>query len=111
MTVLPGQPLDGSGRVCIHLFVPDKNGPFVEPHALHQTTDEEGKPTRELVAKKTRGRLACNSKKSVAPVTKNGITTVTHRSDDPRAVTCPKCMESEYYIKIMSDNNQTTVKE
>ena len=35
VSVLPGEPTDGSGRVCIHLFVQNPHGPFVEPHVLH----------------------------------------------------------------------------
>lgn len=68
--VLPGQPTDGNGKVCIHLFVQDERGPFVEPAVIHA---EDGK----LVHKPTRGRLACDPKRIVAAVTHNGITTVT----------------------------------
>lgn len=93
VNTLPGQPLDGSGRTVIHLFVPG-DGPFVEKHALHM---EEGK----LVAKPTRGRLACNPKRTVAPITRNGVTTITQRTNDPRAVTCPKCIASDEYKDMM----------
>lgn len=89
VNVLPGEPLDGSGKVSIHLFVPDERGPFVEPHVLHLGED------RKVVAKATRGRLACDPKRLVAPVTKQGVTTVTPRTDDPRAVTCAKCLASK----------------
>lgn len=91
---LPGEPLDGSGRVCIHLFVQDERGPFTEPHALHLVN-------KQMEAKPTRGRLACDPKRLVAPTTKNGVTTVTPRTDDPRAVTCPKCKVSTDYAAAM----------
>lgn len=99
--VLPGEPLDGTGRVCIHLFVPDEKGPFVEPHALHPKM-ENGKAVKgKLTAKPTRGRLACDPRRLVAPVTRGKVTTITHRSDDPRAVSCPKCIASVDYKRKM----------
>lgn len=105
MSVLPGQPLDGSGRVCIHLFVQDERGPFVEPHALHPTVDENGELVRQqVVARPTRGRLACDPKRDPSPVTRNGVTIVTSRTDDPNAVTCPKCLASECYAEVVKRN-------
>lgn len=103
MKVLPGEPLDGTGRVCIHLVVQDENGPFVEPHMLHidDVEDDHGHPIKQLVSRPTRGRLACDPKRMVAPVTRNGVTTVTVRTDDPRAATCPKCLGSEDYARAM----------
>lgn len=100
--VLPGEPLDGTGKVCIHLFVKDEAGPFVEPHALHLEATEDGLPANRLVSRPTRGRLACDPRRTVAPVTRGGITTVTPRSDDPRAVTCFKCKKSPEYAKTMA---------
>lgn len=101
MKVLPGEPLDGSGRVCIHLFVPDESGPFVEPHALHPVVRNGEVVKQQLEAKPTRGRLACDPKRTVAPVMRAGVTTVTTRTDDPRAATCLKCIASPHYIKVM----------
>lgn len=91
MNVLPGEPIDGSGRVCIHLFVRDERGPFTEPHVLHPGRENP----KELEAKPTRGRLACDRMRRVAPVRRGNVTIVTPRTDDPRAVTCPKCLASE----------------
>ncbi len=101
-----GQPKDGTGQVCIHLFVQDESGPFVEPHALHLAhADEEKQPVgtvgKELVARPTRGRLACDPRRLVAPVVRGGVTTITPRTDDPRAVTCPKCIESPEYAEMV----------
>lgn len=96
MSVLKGEPLDGSGRVCIHLFVRDAAGSFVEPHVLHR-----GERKGELVANPTRGRLACNPRRGVSPTTKSGVTTVTPRTEDPRAVTCVKCTASPEYAGAM----------
>lgn len=101
--VLPSNSTNGIRRVCIHLFVPDERGLFVEPHALHPATDELGKLIPgQVVAKPTRGRLACDPKRLVAPVTKGNVTTITHRTDDPRAVTCPRCVASEDYTTLMA---------
>lgn len=97
----PGEPLDGTGRVCIHLFVPDPRGPFVEPHALHPVIEDGEVVKGKVNAKPTRGRLACNPRRSAVPVTRNGVTSVTHRTDDPRAVTCDGCIASADYITAM----------
>ena len=101
--VLPGEPLDGTGRACIHLFVQDERGPFAEPNALHveDWQDDKGKPIKQLVSRPTRGKLACNPKRMVEPVMQAGVTTVTMRTDDPRAVTCPRCLSSADYTKAM----------
>ena len=98
--VLPGQPTDGSGRVCIHLFVQDKAGPIVETHVIHPKLDNNGNMVG-LMTKPTRGRLACSATRTVDPVERNGVTSVTLRSDDPRAITCPKCKASRYYTEMM----------
>ena len=93
--VLPGEPTDGTGRVCIHLFVRDAAGPFTEPSAMHLDAE------KKLAVGPARGRLACDPRRTVAPVVRGGVTTVTHRTDDPRAVTCPKCAASADYARIM----------
>lgn len=93
LKVLPGQPANSTGRVCIHLFVPDESGPFVEGNVTHVVD-------RKLVQGPVRGRIACNSKKLVSPVTRNGVIEVTLRSADPRAVTCPKCIASPDYYEV-----------
>lgn len=99
MRVLPGQPLDGTGKVCIHLFVPDERGPFTEPSVLGMGKDEDGNPC--LVSEAVRGRLACDPTRKVEPVVRGNVTSVTMRSDDPRAVTCPKCKQSKGYVSAM----------
>lgn len=96
LNVNPGEPLDGTGKVCIHLFVQDERGPFTEPHVLHQD-----KETGRVVAKPTRGRLACDRRRGVAPVTQRGITSITMRTDDPRATTCLKCIASKDFAEMM----------
>jgi len=103
MKVLPGEPLDGSGKVCIHLFVPDKLGEFVEPCALYMAVDDKG--GKKLGSRPTRGRLACNRRLTVAPVTSGRVTTITLRTDDPRAVTCQKCCTSAVYVEMMDQIN------
>ena len=99
--VIYGEPTDGSGRVCIHLFVQGEDGPFVEPHALHPVVENGEVVKQKFAARPTRGRLACDPKRTVAPVTRGSVTTITSRTDDPRAATCPRCIESVYYKKAM----------
>lgn len=96
--VCPGEPTDGSGVVCIHLYVRDETGPFTEPHVLHPHPERKG----ELVAKRTRGRLACG-KSGVAPTTRNGRITTVPRTEEREAVTCPKCKASEFYKQQQSE--------
>ena len=96
-----GEPTDGSGRVCIHLFVQDERGSFAEPHALHPVFKDGEAVKQQVEAKLTRGRLACDPRRTVAPVTRNGVVTVTPRTDDPRAVTCAKCCASPDYERAM----------
>lgn len=101
MNVVRGEPTDGNGRVAIHLFLKDEGGPFVEPHVLHQVM-RDGSPVKgELEARPARGRLACDSRRLVEPVKRDGVTIITPRSDDPRAVTCTKCRESSEYKALM----------
>ncbi len=116
ISVLPGEPTDGTGRVCIHLFVPDERGPFVEPYALHPVFDEDGAQVKQKVqAKPTRGRLACDPRRNVVQTsslhrgssTTVVTTSVTMRTNDPRAITCPKCMASKSYIEAMTNYEQT----
>lgn len=96
--VLPGQPTDGTGTVCIHLFVPDPAGPFVERHVLRPRDTGDRPPTKgDLQVVAVRGRLACDPRRTVDPVTRNGVTEVTMRTDAQEAVTCPKCRRSKFY--------------
>lgn len=98
VNVLPGEPTDGRGRVCIHLFVPDQKGSFAEPHALQPGTEN-----KKVIAGPKRGRLACDPKRRPsAKPDKNNVVTITPRSDDPRAVTCPRCKKTKEYEAMMA---------
>lgn len=104
VSVLPGEPLNGAGRVCIHLFVPDGTGPNVERSVtqLGDAPQEEGRPAhKRLTTGPTRGHLACDPKKRVAPTVRNGVTSVTMRTIEPGAVTCPACKKSSEYDRLM----------
>ncbi len=102
LNVLPGEPTDGSGRVCIHLFVRDESGPFTESHVLQPARDSAGNIVRgKGGAGPARGRLACDPKRVVAIRTSGGVSTVTPRTDDPRAVSCLKCVASTDYERAM----------
>ena len=101
--LLANEPTDGTGRVCIHLVVKDEvNGTFVEPHVLHPVFDAEGNQVKQkLEARPTRVRLACTDKPATTKLIGN-VHHVTFRSDDPRGVTCPKCMASTVYAEMMA---------
>lgn len=112
-SVIPGtfttDPRDGI--VCIHLFVQDEKGPFVEPHVLHPAPgNEPGQRgnTGLIVTKPTRGRLACDPKRLVEIKVVKGITNVTHRTSAPEAVTCPKCKETADFIRMIKQRTENT---
>jgi rubredoxin len=69
---------------------------------LHPLIENGEQVKQMVVARPTRGRLACDPKRITAPVTRNGITVVTPRSDNPVAVNCPKCMVSKDYTEMMA---------
>ncbi len=76
----------------------------------HRKADGSGNIVKQkVVAKLTRGRLACDSKRTVAPTTHSGVTTVTSRTDDPRAATCPRCLASKDYAAMMKHYQQEEV--
>ncbi len=100
ISLLPGEPQDASGRVCIHFFVRDERGPITEPCVPHNII-KDGEVSKELEVKATKGRLACDQQRTVALVTRKGITTVTHRTEGLSAVTCPKCLASVEYAEAI----------
>lgn len=101
LSVLPGEPTDGSGKICVHLLVEDKKGLIAES-MLHPVYGEDGQPIgQQLQLKPVKCRLACDPKRLVVPVVKNGITHITMRTDSPEAVTCPKCKQSNEYLTAM----------
>lgn len=104
ISVLPGEPTDGSGRVCIHLFIKDDKGSFTEPHALYPVFKDGVQVKQELTAGPMCGRLACDPKRTPVVSLKgksSNLISVLSRTDDPRAVTCPKCIASEIYRVMM----------
>jgi len=103
LQLLRGEPLDGTGRVCIHLVVPDEeHGTYIEPHFLHPELDAQGQPIKQrLVAKPTRVRLACSYTMTGEPINHVGMNFVVVRTDDPRAATCPKCIATKEYAAHM----------
>lgn len=100
--VLPGEPTDGSGKVCIHLFVPDGTGPIVERSVTQVAPVPQGEGGgRRLTVGQARGHLACDRKRLVAPVQRaNGVVSVTMRTIEPGAVTCPACKDTAEYDRI-----------
>ena len=102
---LPGEPLDGTGRISIHLFVVDPSGKVVENYVVLPAYDGDGNQVKQhTTCGPARGRIACDPKiANVQPVTKGNVTTVFHRTTDPRAVSCPKCKSSDDYKQMMAE--------
>lgn len=100
--MLPGQPTDGSGKVCIHLFVPDGTGPIVERSVTQLVSAPQGEGGgRRLSVGSAKGHIACDRKRLVAPRERGGVVSVTMRTIEPGAVTCPACIASKDYARIM----------
>jgi hypothetical protein len=87
---------DKSGRILIHYFVHDPAGPAETPTGVTMTA------LGPLKLGGARGRIACQPKlESVTPQVRAGVTYPIPHSDDPRAVTCPACKETEEYKRVM----------
>ncbi len=90
--VLPDSKGRPSGTLCIHLFVVDPNGILTEPCVTQVDHTKKGSG---LTVGPLKGRLACDHKRRVAVVHKGNVTSVTLRTGDPRATTCPRCLASK----------------
>ena len=99
--VIAGQPTDGSGQISIHLFVRDPHGKFTEPAVVHPVFKDGVRQGNQTACLPTRGRLACDADRNPAAQRVGNRTLVTPRTDDPRAVTCPKCMATDAYRREM----------
>lgn len=99
--MLPGEPTDGTGRVCIHLFVRDETAKFQEEFTFLPVYENGEQVKGRVAIGPSRGRLACDPSRSFAPELRGGAVVVTMRSDDPRAVSCPKCIATAEYKEAM----------
>ncbi len=107
MRVLP------DGRVRIHWFLFDANGPVQLPRGVIMTNagpkqiggavlpDDDG-------VHQTRGMIACEPKRtSVTAENRRGTIRPTVHSDDPRAVTCDLCMATAEWKAAMARLQET----
>ncbi len=105
MMVLPGEPKDGTGRICTHLWMNNPKGKFLQHYVMQPIADKNGEVVpNEFHFAPTKGQIACNPNLNPMPVVSGRdrvsgktIITITSMSDDPRAINCPKCMATEYY--------------
>src|SRR5215467_9714350 len=83
---------DGSGRVRIHWYVKFKGGPIksVAQNGVINFPASEGK-------------IACSPDLGPSVRLSDGSMQLTHRSDDPRAVTCPECMATQEFKDAMAE--------
>jgi hypothetical protein len=87
-----------NGRVCIHWFQPCDDGPI--------NTEAKVIPTQigPLKMGGVRGRIACNpSQNYLGPLEKGMQRLMCHRSEDPRAVTCPACMDTPAFKEAIAN--------
>ena len=104
--LLPGEPTDGTGRVVIHWFMRDPNSAFAE-HCMMKQVKKDGSEEVQKELGTVHGRLACDPKLNIVPQVKNGVTYLVSRTDDVRAVTCPKCIAVDAYKKELEAANKS----
>lgn len=88
LKLLPGEPTDGSGRVCIHYFHECADGLIsFKGHAQLRRALK--------LSEEVRGTIACRPQQnSVQPQTRNGVVYICAYSSELEAVTCPECLAS-----------------
>ena len=85
------------GRICIHWFVRDENGPL-------KTEDGNVMSDRgPFVFPGSQGRIACNPTQNAVLRKIGNETMVCMRSDDLRAVTCEACLATEEAKALMAE--------
>lgn len=83
---------DGSGRVCLHWIYEDKDGPIETVDSVVQTSAGP-----KLLGAR-RWRMACCPQLTNIDPKREGVRIIPwQRSDDPRAVTCPRCMATDEF--------------
>ena len=78
---------DGTERLCVHWLVTDDNGPI-----------ETSEPPAQIASAKLigkRAKIACNPNQNSLRMTRGDEVVMCLRSDEIRAVTCPKCLATE----------------
>jgi len=95
---------DGTGRIRIHYFHKDDQGPAFTPAVTLRSSIG---PVR---AGGVKGRIACQPTLSIVTpqVTVHEVKPLVH-SDDPRAVTCPECRASDLWKKAMEEEGELSV--
>jgi hypothetical protein len=105
-TVLARLLPDGSGRLRIHWFVHDVNGPASTPPGLiaENLLSPEMKNIVGPRFRSATGYIACQPKRTdVTPQQYGNEIRLTVHSNDPRAATCPECLATEVYEKAMKE--------
>lgn len=88
--VLPGEPLDGSGKVRIHWFVRSEEGAAVTPSGTLKSS------IGPIKVVGTRGYLACQKGRTdIGSRIVGGMIVMTLHSDDVRSANCPECLATE----------------
>jgi hypothetical protein len=89
---------DGTGRVCIHWFIRDPQGPIETPGRIHPTS------VGPMSFGGARGRIACHPEQNTVSPQTNGIETrLCMHTDDARAATCLECCATPEYIAKMEE--------
>ncbi len=116
LKLLPGEPIDGTGRIRIHYLVrDDASGKIVFDQSLTNENDALGglkQADDGMIAvsvastfrfkKRSAWRVACNPEQnSLQPQVANGQRYMCVAPPDPLATTCPACLASEDHRAAM----------
>jgi hypothetical protein len=90
---------DNSGRVRIHWFMRDSNGPIPMSQVGQQINVAQGMVE---TAGGARGWIMCDKKRcDFAPTTIKGLPAPVIHTDDPRSANCPECMNTPEWREAM----------
>ena len=96
---------DGSGRICVHWFVRDTDGPITTPRGEQMTASGMWRKGG------VKGRIACNpTQNTIVPQERGMETLLCCHTDDVRAATCPDCLatdEAKAMLQHYADMEQT----
>lgn len=102
LPLLPGEPRDGSGRALVHYLVRCAEGPVRLP--------VDARLTRYGVVNLGGGvgYIACQPERSDVRSVRlpDGFLRMFFHTNDPHAVTCPKCLEHPAFKKHLESINE-----
>ena len=94
---------DGTGRVCVHWFIHDPNGPIKTQGGAVLTI------LGPLAFPGASGRIACRPEQNALYQIVGNEIMVCKTTDDARAAVCPACLATPEYAAKMAEFKKETV--